>query len=532
MARKFKVEAEITAKDKASAPTKRAESGFAKMGKTLGTAVKAGALAAAAAIVALTAALVKAVAAAGKQEDAIAKLDAALVSLGAESRAVSQDLQNQATALQKITRAGDETIIAGQALIASFTKNTDEIKAGTVAALDLSAATGTDLKAAFLLLGRAAAGETSTLSRYGITLDENIPKSEKFAAAVKAINAQFGGQAQQAAKTFTGRMAQFGNALGDVVEGFGAFVTNSTLVRSSIEALTAVLGELAKALPQVETPLSRLDQLQKDLIDSTEALRLAEFAINDQRTGGLRKQRLLADLYFETGIAVDILEGKENALGAAREKVAEITADIFREEQRLELIRRKALTTDDKLAKAAEKLGVVLEATLRKAFKETATALETLRLGMEDGVVTSDRYNEAVRIAATEQEKIQDAFDRSGGDLAIFKSILEATTETTETFALATDRSASSVDRVRVSTAAARIEIERIGVSAVTTTAAFDRLAEAQSRSVAVSAAIAGGGRLTLGGTRIRLPGGGSRLTSTPGLGGGRPFSLGNRIRS
>ena len=97
---------------------------------------------------------------------------------------------------------------SGQALVASFTKNVEEIKAATQAALDLSAATGQDLNSAFLLLARAAAGETSMLSRYGITLDESIPKSEKFAAAVEKINEQFGGQAAAQAQTFSGLLAQ------------------------------------------------------------------------------------------------------------------------------------------------------------------------------------------------------------------------------------------------------------------------------------------------------------------------------------
>jgi hypothetical protein len=46
----------------------------------------------------------------------------------------------------------------------------------------------------------------------------------------------------------------------------------------------------------------------------------------------------------------------------------------------------------------------------------------------------------------------------------------------------------------------------------------FDTLARAQGRDAATQAAVASGGRLILGGTRVRLVGGGSRLTSEPGL--------------
>ena len=47
MARRFKVEAVITAKDSATATTRRAEGAFAKLGRTLGTVVRNGGLAAA-----------------------------------------------------------------------------------------------------------------------------------------------------------------------------------------------------------------------------------------------------------------------------------------------------------------------------------------------------------------------------------------------------------------------------------------------------------------------------------------------------
>jgi hypothetical protein len=50
------------------------------------------------------------------------------------------------------------------------------------------------------------------------------------------------------------------------------------------------------------------------------------------------------------------------------------------------------------------------------------------------------------------------------------------------------------------------------------TSAAFDRLAQAQGRAAAVTEALNSGGTLVLGGTRVNLPGGGSRLTSEPGF--------------
>ncbi len=46
------------------------------------------------------------------------------------------------------------------------------------------------------LLGKAYAGNTSALGRYGIVVDETIPKAEKFEAVLRQLEARFGGAAQ------------------------------------------------------------------------------------------------------------------------------------------------------------------------------------------------------------------------------------------------------------------------------------------------------------------------------------------------
>jgi hypothetical protein len=55
--------------------------------------------------------------------------------------------------------------------IARFS-NMDTLKGATKAAIGLSAAFGIDLATAMDLIGKAAAGNTSMLGRYGIVLDE------------------------------------------------------------------------------------------------------------------------------------------------------------------------------------------------------------------------------------------------------------------------------------------------------------------------------------------------------------------------
>ena len=165
---------------------------------------------------------IKAIKAYSKQEDAINKLNQALKNNGSFSQQASKDIQNYAAELQKVTTVGDEVILEQQALLSTFGATGDELKNATKAALDLSAGLGIDLKAATLLVGKAFAGDISTLSRYGIKIQEGLDESEKFAAVLGKVNDMFGGQAQARLNTFSGKIENLKNRIGDLVEKIGA----------------------------------------------------------------------------------------------------------------------------------------------------------------------------------------------------------------------------------------------------------------------------------------------------------------------
>ena len=126
----------------------------------------------------------------------------------------------------------------------------DAEKASTVltTALNISQATGRDLETVTIALGRAANGNVGALSRLGIPLDENVKKSKDFDAALKALNAQFGGAAAAAADTYAGKLARARVAVSEAGEQIGAaFIP---VVEKSVTALAGTinkLGEVDKA---------------------------------------------------------------------------------------------------------------------------------------------------------------------------------------------------------------------------------------------------------------------------------------------
>ena len=136
-----------------------------------------------------------------EQEKAVTALNASLTNTSTYSAQFSQALQDNASALQKLTIYGDEAILSGTALMQNIgNMSADVLPKAQKAALGLAAAYGMSLETAFQMVGKAAAGNTAPLGRYGIVLDESLSQTEKFAKVLEIGAGKFG-LAEAAAKT-------------------------------------------------------------------------------------------------------------------------------------------------------------------------------------------------------------------------------------------------------------------------------------------------------------------------------------------
>lgn len=196
------------------------------------------------------------ISAAATQEDAINRLNAALRTAGMFSGEVSESAQRLASSLQAQTRFGDEAILSMQALLITYGVTTDKLEEATRASLDFAAATGKDVTTAALTVGKAAAGFTGELSRYGIIVDtKSIPASEVFTTVLAKLNEQFGGRAQADVLSISGRFVQLGNLIGDVREKIGFAITKSQDFRAALADLTVGLVAVNEALKGTGTGL-------------------------------------------------------------------------------------------------------------------------------------------------------------------------------------------------------------------------------------------------------------------------------------
>jgi hypothetical protein len=122
---------------------------------------------------------------------------ASLVQIGKYSQDAVNSFKGYAQTLQQTTGVSDDLIVRNAALLASIGNLSGKgLEQATKASLDLATALQIDVGTSFDLVAKAASGNTGALSRYGIKIDEAIPKSQKFAATLDLIQKRFGGLAE------------------------------------------------------------------------------------------------------------------------------------------------------------------------------------------------------------------------------------------------------------------------------------------------------------------------------------------------
>ena len=169
---------------------------------------------------------------AGEQQAAEAGLASAMREKGVFTQAAFNDMKDYASELQRATTFGDEQTIAVQKSLVQFGLLGEELKQATKLTLDMGAS-GKNLEGSALLLGRAFSGETSMLSRYGVSMEKVTAAGGDFNAVLSEMNKIYGGQATALANTDTGKLKQMANAWGDIKESMGgglAAAVNETAV--------------------------------------------------------------------------------------------------------------------------------------------------------------------------------------------------------------------------------------------------------------------------------------------------------------
>ncbi|MFZ2406971.1 MAG: hypothetical protein WAW41_17680 [Methylobacter sp.] len=113
------------------------------------------------------------------------------------------------------------------------------------------------------LLGKAYAGNTMMLGRYGIIIDDTLKKGEKFDAVLKLLNQRFGGSAQAELLTYAGQWAKLKNQWSDIQEFLGLVFLKTMQALQVSAGLVAIAfmsmgSKILQILNLLMTPLFKL----------------------------------------------------------------------------------------------------------------------------------------------------------------------------------------------------------------------------------------------------------------------------------
>ncbi len=167
---------------------------------------------------------------------ALADLEATIKSTGGVAGITADEALELADSLSQVTRFSDDSILAGENMLLTFTNIGEEVfPDATKALLDLATKMKSDLPNAAIQLGKALndpiAGVTA-LRRVGVQLtDEQEEQIKKFMELgdimsaqkiiLEELNKEFGGQATAAGETFAGMMDILKNRIENVKESIG-----------------------------------------------------------------------------------------------------------------------------------------------------------------------------------------------------------------------------------------------------------------------------------------------------------------------
>lgn len=251
----------ISAVDNASGTLNKIDKAGGSLGKTLGTALKVGALAGAAGIGIAVVAGLKFAAMAAKEEVGIKRLGAAIDANGGSWAKQGDEVERIIRQRERLSFADDELRDSLSILVAQ-TGNLDEAMRRQSVAMDLSRGANIDLGTASKLLGKVTDENHAALTRYGIVIDKGADATEVMAA----VQAKFAGQSEAFADTSVGKWERFKNTLDNIKEAIGAgllpVMTGAAdlLVRFAdaalpkVEAAVEVIGDKVTSLANTIIP--------------------------------------------------------------------------------------------------------------------------------------------------------------------------------------------------------------------------------------------------------------------------------------
>lgn len=368
---------------------------------------------------------------------------AALVAMGAhalKSYSDSEKIQRQLTraageyagaiaeqskALSQLYGIDDDIINQSAILLTQWGGAGAAARDVEVAALNLAAALGGDLKTATSDLIRNVESGGVGLAKLGIHFKATGDKSKDLEAAVAAINAKLGGAAKADADSLAGQAAAATVALGDLEKGFGQLIaamlqkSNAiTWVRDALASYQEVFfgneaKEKAEAYTAMQTKLTGLMEKRASVENAiTQAMRSGNMAEADKMV-----QRL-ARLDQEIEKMKEVRRLHNEGIGAGAPAVTGRTNKGLKDDAKVDVAAHQASSDAHDIIYKHE------EESAEHKFDKLEKLRHDLAKSSEDGDIADEKRaaeraeKDAKEMAALEEKALKDQQDRAAKQAA------------------------------------------------------------------------------------------------------------------
>jgi len=157
-----------------------------------------------------------------------------------------------AAQMQATTTAEDDQVIALLNMAKIMGQTDDQAKRTLVVAIDLAAALGKDLPEAFQMLKAAQAGQMRELAQYYPNLKNFTEEQLRQGAATEYLASRVSGFGEAAAATFSGKMTQLKNTIGDIMEDIGEIIFEGLSFQDALTEMKKAAKEFGEALSSIK----------------------------------------------------------------------------------------------------------------------------------------------------------------------------------------------------------------------------------------------------------------------------------------
>ena len=414
-----------------------------------------------------------------EQEAVEKRLGAVIKSTGEAAGYNLDQLKKMAAAMQQVTTVGDETILSGRAILATFKQIRGEaFERTTMSALNLAEVVGQDLNSSMIQLGKALndpVANLGALSRAGIqfTKAQKSVIKELWTAGQTAkaqsiildeLESQFGGTAEAARDTFGGALKSLKNTIGDIgetigfalmppvremVDKFSGWIAKNEVflnqdmpgyigdIANNLGTVVMQLGKIAKYAGLrgiMDTYLQGVELSTKGLIDYNTFLAASFFERQKMVDEAIKQMeklgRVTKKITKDTPGYSDYIKKKEPSYQTPGDKPAPLNVEtkaLKSNKKVIPVLTDMWATYNTEQVQAAAAMSAEKAETLRLWEEENK---KTLRLWEEENKKTSDNLIQlSERTAWSMQENFSNVFfDAMTGELKTFgdyaKSIL------------------------------------------------------------------------------------------------------------